>query len=108
MKRGSGRKSFFEGVYRLAAQIPEGKVVTYGQLAAMLGYPMAARAVGQAMQRTPPYLDIPCHRVVNAAGQMAPGYAFGGTGNQREMLEREGVFFKENGSIDMKKSLWRP
>lgn len=98
---------FFFKVQEIAAQIPSGKVATYGQIASKLGNPMAARIVGEAMRKTPEYLNIPCHRVVNKAGAMAPGYAFGGDLRQREMLEKEGVVFKENGCIDMKKCLWR-
>src|SRR5690242_1380080 len=96
---------FCNRVYKVVANIPEGKVATYGQIAAMCGNPMAARAVGGAMRNTPGYIDIPCHRVVNKAGEMAPCEAFGGQGKQKEMLEKEGVIFKGNGYIDMKKSL---
>ena len=100
-------KNFNERVYEIAARIPEGKVATYGQIAAMLGNPMAARAVGSAMRNTPEYLYIPCHRVVNKSGALAPRYAFGGIEKQRGLLEKEGVGFKENGCIDMQKHLWR-
>lgn len=99
--------TFFSRVYEIVAQIPEGTVATYGQIAALLGSPLAARAVGDAVRKTPEYLDIPCHRVVNKSGTMAPKYAFGGTTNQRLMLEKEGVVFKENGDIDMKRCLWK-
>lgn len=99
--------NFFHSVYKIAAQIPEGRVATYGQIAALLGNPLLARKVGEAMRNTPGYLNIPSHRVVNKAGAMAPGYAFGGEGKQREMLEKEGIVFKENGCIDMKSCLWR-
>lgn len=98
---------FFSGVYKLVSQIPEGSVATYGQIAAMLGNPLAARAVGDAMRRVPDYVDIPCHRVVNRKGEMSPAYVFGGSEKQREMLENEGVIFKENGCIDMGRCLWR-
>jgi len=98
---------FFNRVYKIVSQIPEGKVATYGQIAAILGNPRAARVVGEAMRRTPDYLDIPSHRVISKDGAMAPGYAFGGKEKQREMLEKEGVIFKENGCVDMEKCLWR-
>lgn len=97
---------FFSGVYKIVATIPKGCVATYGQIAAMLGNPLAARAVGDAMRRVPEHVDIPCHRVVNRAGEMAPAYAFGGCGSQREMLEREGVVFTEKGCVDMRRHLW--
>ncbi|NJD03545.1 MAG: MGMT family protein [Ruminiclostridium sp.] len=92
-------------VYKITAAIPKGKVATYGQIAAILGIPTAARAVGTALRNTPAGLDIPCHRVVNKAGAMAPGEAFGGAGNQRRLLEEEGVVFKPGGTIDMKRHL---
>ena len=100
------RNAFYSKVYEIVALIPAGKVATYGQIAAMLGSPFAARAVGEAMRNTPEYLDIPCHRVVNKSGALAPDYVFGGSGRQRAMLRSEGVIFKENGGIDMKKSGW--
>lgn len=94
-------------VYKITAKIPYGKVATYGQIAAIMGIPGAARAVGTALGNTPPGMDIPCHRVVNKSGAMAPGGAFGGEGGQRRLLEAEGIAFRPNGFIDMKKHLWK-
>jgi methylated-DNA-protein-cysteine methyltransferase related protein len=99
-------ENFFSKVYDIVAQIPRGKVATYGQIAAMAGNPRAARMVGEAMRKTPEYLDIPCHRVVNQAGGMSPAYAFGGAGRQRMAIEAGGVDFRENGCIDMDKCVW--
>jgi methylated-DNA-protein-cysteine methyltransferase related protein len=99
---------FFARVYQVAAQIPPGKVATYGQIAALLGNPLAARLVGEAMSRTPEDLDIPCHRVVNRAGEMAPAYAFGGADRQRQRLAGEGVVFRPDGRVDLARSLWKP
>lgn len=101
------KTDFFNRVYEIVAKIPEGKVSTYGQIALKLGSPYYARRVGQAMANTPEYLDIPCHRVVNSKGGLAPSYAFGGAGKQKELLEKEGIIFKENGCIDLKKCAWR-
>lgn len=101
------KKDFFNSVYEIVAKIPEGKVTTYGQIAMMLGSPYYARHVGRAMADAPEYLNIPCHRVVNCRGELAPSYAFGGAGRQKEMLKKEGVIFKENGCIDLKKCAWR-
>lgn len=98
---------FTARIYKIVAQIPEGKVATYGQIAAMAGKPFAARAVGTAMRKAPDYLELPCHRVVNQSGRLAPSYAFGGAGRQRELLEREGITFGENGCINMKLHQWR-
>ncbi len=100
--------SFYDRVYALVERIPAGRVATYGQLAMLLGSPFAARAVGEAMRHAPEFLGLPCHRVVNARGTVAPDYAFGGKGNQRALLEAEGVPFQENGCIELKQCLWRP
>lgn len=98
--------NFFDKVYEIVARIPVGKVATYGQIAAMLGNPRGARTVGWAMQAAPEKSKLPCHRVVNRLGEMAPGDIFGGAEVQRAMLKAEGVRFNKDGRIDMKKCLW--
>ena len=90
-------------VYRLVEAIPEGKVLTYGEIAALLGRPRNARLVGRILSQTPPGRETPCHRVVNARGETAPGWA-----EQAELLRREGVFFRPDGRVDRKRSGWRP
>jgi methylated-DNA-protein-cysteine methyltransferase-like protein len=100
--------NFFQQVYNIASKIPSGKVATYGQIAALLGNPRGARTVGWALQGTPEQLKVPCHRVINRLGEMAPGYAFGGSDRQRRMLEDEGISFMKDGRVDMKKHLWSP
>lgn len=99
-------KTYFESVYEVVGRIPKGKVATYGQIAAMLGNPRAARTVGWAMRAVPSGLDLPCHRVVNKSGTLSPRYAFNGYENQRAMLEAEGVTFTNAGSINMAIHLW--
>lgn len=101
-------KDYFQSVYEIVARIPEGKVATYGQIAAMLGNPRGARTVGWAMQAAPGHLRLPCHRVVNKSGTLAPTYVFGSSENQRAWLEAEGITFGPEGRIDMKKHLWEP
>lgn len=101
------KDEFFNNVYKIVAQIPKGYVMTYGQLAIILGSPYYARRVGQAMYNAPEYLSLPCHRVVNSKGGLGPAYAFGGEGEQYKVLINEGVFFKQNGCVDLKKSIWR-
>ena len=103
----SGPTGFFQKVYGLVALIPEGKVMTYGQIAARLGGFYSGRTVGFAMRAAPAERRLPCHRVVNKKGEMAPGYAFGGEAVQRKMLRREGVKFLRDGRINMEKSLLR-
>lgn len=99
-------KTYFESVYEIVTTIPEGKVATYGQIAALLGNPRAARTVGWAMRAAPSGLGLPCHRVVNKRGTLAPSYAFHGYENQRAMLEAEGITFTNTGSINMAIHLW--
>ena len=98
---------FFHRVYEIVAQIPTGKVMTYGQIAMILASPRCARQVGQAMFHAPESLKLPCHRVINSKGELAPAYVFDGVERQREMLQNEGVYFKSNGLVDLKLSLWR-
>lgn len=100
-------QDFFQKVYTIVSQIPKGKVATYGQIAAILGEPRGARTVGWAMRSAPAHLNLPCHRVVNKSGALAPDYAFGGTKNQRTMLENEGVTFQSDGRIDLERHLWQ-
>ena len=92
----------YQQIYKIVAEIPKGAVMTYGQIARSLGNPGWARLVGQAMFHASG--DIPCHRVLNSKGEMSPEYAFGGQDIQRKMLKDEGVIFKPNGCVDLKKS----
>jgi methylated-DNA-protein-cysteine methyltransferase related protein len=98
------KQGFFEEVYKIVEHIPEGSVLTYGMIASMLGNPRAARIVGYAMHDAPADRHLPCHRVVNKEGRLSPDTVFG-TGNQRRLLEQEGITFKEDGCIDMEKHL---
>ena len=101
------KAQFFDDVYEIVAQIPTGKIMTYGQIGLLLGSPHFARQVGQAMYHAPENLKLPCHRVINSKGELAPEYVFGGQEKQRKMLADEGVYFKANGTVDLKRSLWR-
>ena len=101
-------ETFFERVWAVAAKVPRGKVTTYGAIARALGSPGAARTVGWAMRAAPAGSRLPCHRVVNAAGDMSPEEAFGGPDVQRSLLESEGVAFDVWGRVDMKRHLWIP
>lgn len=98
--------AFLEKVYALVARIPAGRVATYGKIAELAGYPRASREVGIAMSRTPGGSGLPCHRVVNKNGTLAPEYAFGGPGKQRALLLAEGVTFLPDGKIRMEKHIW--
>ncbi|MDO4355579.1 MAG: MGMT family protein [Clostridia bacterium] len=85
--------NFFETVYAVARTIPSGRVMSYGQIAALAGNRRMARQVGWAMHACPP--DVPWHRVVRADGSIATG-----DGDfQRTLLEAEGVEFDGNGRV---------
>lgn len=96
-------KKFDRAVYRLVARIPRGRVATYGQVAALLGYPRAARAVGASLKRCRP--ELPWHRVLNHRGGISIRANVSGMITQRIRLEREGVPFR-NGRVDMKRYRW--
>ena len=98
--------SFFEHVYKLLKQIPKGKVVTYGQIAGMLGCPRMARQVGYALHVNPEPGVIPCHRVLNRFGALAPAFAFGGAEIQAALHEAEGIEGREDFTVDLDKYRW--
>lgn len=83
----------YEKVYELVRKIPKGKVTTYGLIAKKLS--MSPRTIGQVLHANPYEGDVPCHRVVNRDGRIAPNFAFGGLDIQRKLLESEGVNFKD-------------
>ncbi len=94
--------NFFDKVYALVRQIPEGKVATYGQIALAAGSPRAARQVGYALHVNPEPFVVPCHRVVNRFGELAPAFAFGGREVQAAALQAEGVEVTDF-SVDLSK-----
>ena len=99
--------SFYDIVYNEVKKIPKGKVATYGQIALLCGSPRASRAVGYALHFNPKPGIIPCHRVVNRFGKLAPRFAFGGIESQKELLLAEGVYVDENDTVDLNKYRWR-
>ncbi len=88
---------FQRKVLRQEFRIPRGRVMSYGGLAASIGHPRAARAVGTALARNPFPLIIPCHRTVQADGSLG-GFG-GGLKMKRALLEMEGVVFDRNGRV---------
>lgn len=82
-------------------EIPCGRVASYGQIARLIGRDRNSRLVGKVLSLSQFYGDYPCHRVVNHAGRTAPGWH-----EQRQLLEDEGVEFKDNGCVDMKRFQW--
>lgn len=97
--------SLFERVYEYVKTVPRGKVVTYGQVAAAIDAPRCARQVGWALHVNPEPGVIPCHRVVNREGRLAPAFAFGGEAVQASLLEAEGVEVV-GGYVDLNKYRW--
>ena len=95
-------EAFAQAVLDVVAGIPAGYVTTYGAIAQLLGRARNARQVGKIRSRAELYGSYPCHRVVNHAGRTAPGWP-----EQRTLLEREGVAFRENGLVDLRRFLWR-
>ena len=88
-------------ILSVVEEIPAGRVASYGQIARLIGREKNARLVGKVLSMAEYYGDYPCHRVVNHAGRMAPGFW-----DQRELLLREGVAFRENGCVDMRRFQW--
>lgn len=89
---------FEEKVYLEVKKIPKGKVDTYRGIAIKIGYPNAARAVGNALHKNPSQKNIPCHRVVNSKRECSGSFAFGGKGAQEALLKKEGIKFV-NGKV---------
>ena len=84
-------KELYKRIYDIVVTIPRGEVMTYGQIAERLGNPKFARVVGNALHKNPTPIIVPCHRVVNAKGELAKNFGFGGIDKQKELLESEGV-----------------
>lgn len=93
---------FAYAVLSAVAEIPAGKVATYGQIARLIGYPKNARLVARVLSHADYYGDYPCHRVVNASGRLAPGWAA-----QAKLLQKEGVALIDATHVSLKLYLWK-
>ena len=98
---------FKEAVYALVKQIPKGKVMTYGQVAGLLGRPRGAQYVGWTLHWSD-QSEVPYQRVVNRLGELAAGYTTGGRLAHKQDLENEGVTVRDDLTIDLEKYLWHP
>lgn len=93
---------FLYQVFAIVEEIPFGTVATYGQIARLSGYDKNARLVGKALSLSEYFGKYPCHRVVSSQGRCAPGWF-----EQKDLLTQEGITFKENGCVDLKKHQWK-
>lgn len=98
--------AFKERVHELVAQIPRGRVMTYGQIAALCGAAWAAWEVGQIAHTGS--TDLPWHRVVNKQGGLAAGWPSGGRDAHRAALENDGVIVSDDYTVDISTLLWNP
>ena len=88
-------------ILSVVEEIPKGRVATYGQIARLVGRDRNARLVGTVLSRADYYGQYPCHRVVNHAGRLAPGWL-----EQAELLRQEGVVLKGADHVDLKTYQW--
>jgi methylated-DNA-protein-cysteine methyltransferase related protein len=96
---------FRNRVYKLVSHIPKGRVMTYGQIAALAGQPYAARIVGGIAHFGDP--DLPWQRVVKKSGSLAEGYP-GGLSGHKQVLEAEGLEVSDDYRVDVGRLLWWP
>lgn len=99
-------KQYREAVYAIVRQIPKGRVMTYGQIAGILGEGYTARTVGYVMHGAND--DVPWQRVINSQGKCSTGRLTIPLNLQQEILESEGIEFSATGKCDLKTLLWYP
>lgn len=97
------KQEFRKAVYEIVAEIPKGKVLSYGMIAKLAGQPGYQRMVGHILHGVSETLNLPCHRVVNSQGRLVPGWT-----EQAKLLAAEGVVLKSNGCVEMKRFGWNP
>ena len=100
MKASADERLIYE-ILSVVEEIPAGQVATYGQIARLIGKDQNARRVGKVLSMVERYGEYPCHRVVNYAGRLAPGWT-----EQAELLLREGVPLKRPDYVDLKQYQW--
>ena len=98
--------NYFQKVYAIVRQIPEGKVSTYGAIGKYLGSAKSARMVGWALNKCTN--DVPAHRVVNQKGLLTGKMHFDGITLMQDLLENEGVVIRNNQIVDLEKDIWIP
>jgi methylated-DNA-protein-cysteine methyltransferase related protein len=105
--RSADDKTYRERVYNIVSQIPAGKVMTYGQIALILGNGYTARTVGYVMHGADSE-NVPWQRVINSQGKCSTGRLTIPLNLQQELLETEGIIFTEQGKCDLRKFQWFP
>lgn len=95
-------EQFYKEVCEVVCHIPEGKVLTYGDVARLVGYPCHSRLVARALSSLPAGHHVPAWRVVNSQGRTAPCWP-----QQQALLEAEGVVFRKAGFVEMKACRWQ-
>ena len=100
-------KTFFQRVYEVAVQIPEGKVSTYGAIAKYISSTQSSRMVGWALNKVNT-VKIPAYRVVNKQGLLTGKFHFDSVTLMQQLLENEGIEVLDNQIQDLKKVFWDP
>jgi methylated-DNA-protein-cysteine methyltransferase-like protein len=101
--------SFYEQVYQVVRLIPNGRVSSYGAIAAYLGTRGSSRMVGYAMNAShTAYPPVPAHRVVNRNGMLTGKFHFGSPNLMQQLLENEGIAVQNDRVLDFKKIFWDP
>lgn len=101
-------ENFFERVYRVVRQIPEGRVTTYGAIAKAIGAARSARMVGYAMNASHFDDSVPAHRVVNQKGLLTGKFHFEGINLMQQLLENEGIVVVDHKVQNLQEVLWIP
>src|SRR5690606_19437345 len=100
--------NFYDAVYTLVRDIPPGRVMTYGQIATILGAPRAARAVGYALRALTPDTDVPWQRVINSKGGVSARGDVERPTLQYDLLAEEGIAFGADGTCNLQNCRWDP
>ncbi|HUH19922.1 MGMT family protein [Albibacterium sp.] len=103
------KETFYDRVYQIVRQIPEGRVTSYGAIAKALGTAGSARMVGYALRASQGiYPPIPAHRVVNRVGMLSGKSAFGSSSMMQQLLENESIVVENDQVVDFKNLFWKP
>lgn len=100
------RDDYMQAILEYLLTIPDGKVVTYGQIAEWMGNKGLSRLVGNYLHQNPDPDRYPCYKVVNHQGKLTGRFAFGGINVQKELLEADGVEVSDDYRVNLKKYQW--